>query len=55
MKRKRGRPPIEHPKANHIYIRIYDEDRVLLSQVCKEYNVTQYDILMRGIKAITAK
>ncbi len=53
--KKKGRPPIPNPKSVQIKVKAYKEDRDLLNQVCKDYNLTQYDILMQGIKSVTEK
>ncbi len=53
--KRMGRPPIDNPKNEQIKIRVYKQDKELLNKVCKEKNITQYDVLMTGIKAVNKK
>jgi len=53
--KKMGRPPVETPKNEQIKIRVYKADKELLHKVCKENNLTQYDVLMTGIQAVNKK
>lgn len=52
MSSRIGRPPIDNPKSEQIKIRATKEDKELLEKCCREFEKTQYDVVMTGIKKV---
>lgn len=52
MSSRIGRPPIDNPKSEQIKIRATKEDKELLEKCCREFEKTQYDVVMEGIKKV---
>ena len=48
---KMGRPT-ENPKKEQIRIRATKEDRLLLEDCCKLSGLTQYEVIMKGIRMV---
>lgn len=55
MSPRTGRPKTDNPKSEQIKIRATKEDKTLLEDCCKKLNVTQYDVVMAGIKKVYAE
>jgi len=47
-----GRPKIENPKSEQIKIRATKEDKQLLDDCCIKTGMTQYEVVMTGIKKV---
>ena len=52
MSSRIGRPKIDNPKSEQIKIRATKEDKLLLEKCCESTGMTQYDIVMTGIKKV---
>lgn len=52
MSPRTGRPRIENPKSEQIKIRATKEDKKLLDDCCEETGMTQYEVVMTGIKKV---
>lgn len=52
MSPRTGRPKIENPKSEQIKIRATKEDKQLLDDCCSETGMTQYEVVMTGIKKV---
>lgn len=53
MSPRTGRPTT-NPKTEEIKIRAPKEDKALLKECCEELNLTQYQVVMNGIKRVHA-
>lgn len=53
MSPRTGRPTT-NPKTEEIKIRATKEDKALLKECCEELNLTQYQVVMNGIKRVHA-
>ncbi len=53
MSPRTGRPTT-NPKTEEIKIRATKEDKALLKECCAELNLTQYQVVMNGIKRVHA-
>lgn len=47
-----GRPKSDNPKSEQIKIRATKADRELLEKCCEKKGMTQYDVIMTGIKKV---
>lgn len=52
MSPRTGRPKIDNPKSEQIKIRATKEDKLLLEKCCENTGMTQYDVVMTGIKKV---
>lgn len=50
-----GRPKSNNPKSEQIKIRATKEDKQLLENCCKKMGMTQYEVIMAGIKKVYTK
>ena len=51
MSPRTGRPT-KNPKTEQIKIRATKEDKTLLDECCEKLNLTQYEVVMDGIKKV---
>lgn len=49
---KMGRPKSDNPKSERIMIRATKDDMQLLEDCCEKTGMTQYDVVMKGIKMV---
>ena len=49
-KKKRGRPVTGEAKNNVVAMRIDDETRDMLNNICKNYNISKSDVLKKWVK-----
>lgn len=54
MSPRTGRPT-NNPKTEQIKIRATKEDRMLLDECCEKMNLTQYEVVMNGIRKVHAE
>lgn len=52
MSPRTGRPKSTNPKSEEIKIRATKEDKEMLYKCCSELHLTQYDVVMTGIRNI---
>lgn len=52
MSPRTGRPKIENPKSEQIKIRATKEDKKMLDYCCEKTGMTQYEVVMAGIKKV---
>lgn len=55
MSPKMGRPPIENPKTERIYIRVTADEKSEIMAFCNEKKLTCLELIREGIKAIRDK
>ena len=51
MSPRTGRPT-DNPKTEQIKIRATKDDKKLLDECCQKSNLTQYEVVMKGIKKV---
>lgn len=51
MSPRTGRPT-DNPKTEQIKIRATKDDKELLNECCQKSNLTQYEVVMKGIKKV---
>lgn len=51
MSSRTGRPTT-NPKTEQIKIRATKDDKKLLDECCEKFNLTQYEVIMNGIKKV---
>jgi hypothetical protein len=51
MNRKVGRPPVENPKTERIFIRVDATEKKQIMDFCEEAKVTCLELIRRGMKA----
>lgn len=54
MSPRTGRPTT-NPKTEEIKIRATKEDKELLKECCEKLNLTQYEVVMNGIRKVYAE
>lgn len=54
MSPRTGRPTT-NPKTEEIKIRATKEDKELLKECCEKLNLTQYEVVMNGIRNVYAE
>lgn len=54
MSPRTGRPTT-NPKTEEIKIRATKEDKELLKECCEKLNLTQYEVVMKGIRKVYAE
>ena len=54
MSPRTGRPT-KNPKSEEIKIRATKEDKMMLKECCEKLNLTQYDVVMRGVREIFSR
>lgn len=50
-----GRPPIDNPKSERLYIRVTPEEKAEIQTITKETGLTLLELIRAGIKAVTKK
>ena len=50
-----GRPPIDNPKSERLYIRVTPDEKAEMQAITKETGLTLLDLIRAGIQAVTKK
>ena len=50
-----GRPPIDNPKSERLYIRVTPDEKAEIQAITKETGLTLLDLIRAGIQAVTKK
>lgn len=51
----RGRPPIENPKSERLFIRVTPEEKKAIHQFSKESGYSLLELIRKGIEAVKKK
>ena len=52
MAPSQGRPPIENPKSERIYIRVTPEEKETIQNFSKEHKIPILELIRLGIKSV---
>lgn len=55
MSPRTGRPPLENPKTERIFIRVAADEKSEIMAFCSEKKMTCLELIREGIKAIKGK
>lgn len=50
-----GRPPIDNPKSERLYIRVTPDEKAEIQEITKKTGLTLLDLIRVGIQAVTKK
>lgn len=50
-----GRPPIDNPKSERLYIRVTPDEKAEIQEITKKTGLTLLDLIRAGIQAVTKK
>lgn len=52
MSAKMGRPKVEHPKSERLYIRVTPEEKIQIHEFARKSGYTLLELLYRGIESV---